>query len=275
MRTLIFLTLFALGSIGHAQHAQFAKSLYEAWQQQKPIPQVSLTTRTELPEGTAYAIQKAYVDLRQQQDGVAGYKAGLTSEAGQKKFGVSGALYGVLFKSGEHLTDKPIQLSDFGKLMLETEIGFILAADITKVPAGQEELQSYIQAVVPVIELPDLGFERPKQLTGVDIIAANVASSGFIIGKPVSMELAASLNQLEVSLTRNGEIINRGKGSDTLGNQWQALLWLIESLLKQGYELKKDQLLITGALGKMLPAVPGDYGADFGTLGKLDFKVVK
>ncbi len=275
MRLLISLTLFSLSAFGHAQHEPFAKTLYDAWQQQNPIPQLSLRSRSDVPERTAYAVQKAFVNLRLQQDAIAGYKAGLTSEAGQKKFGVSGALYGVLFQSGEFPAENAVKLSDFGKLMLETEIGFILAADITQVPANREELQSYIQAVVPVIELPDLGFEQPKQLKGVDIIAANVASSGFITGAPVATEQAGDLNQLSVTLVHNNTTINQGSGSDALGDQWQALLWLIESLHEQGYQLKKDQLLITGALGKMLPAESGEYGADFGTLGKLNFKVVE
>lgn len=275
MRLLITLTLVTLCSLGHAQHEQFAKTLYDAWQQQNPIPQISLQSTTEVPERTAYAIQKAYVELRLQQDALAGYKAGLTSEAGQQKFGVSGALYGALFQSGEHQADNQLKLGNFGKLMLETEIGFILATDITDVPVNKEQLLNYVKAIVPVIELPDLGFEQPQRLKGVDIIAANVASRSFIVGAPVANDQAGDLNQLIVTLAHNNKTINQGLGSDALNDQWQALLWLVQSLLKQGYPLKKDQLLITGALGKMLPAEAGNYQADFGALGKIDFKVVK
>ena len=40
-----------------------------------------------------------------------------------------------------------------------------------------------------------------------------------------------------------------------------------------GYELRPGQVLLSGAVGAMMPAEPGDYVADYGALGTLRFAV--
>ena len=58
-----------------------------------------------------------------------------------------------------------------------------------------------------------------------------------------------------------------------MGDQWEALLWLVEQRLRDGYEVKRNDLLITGALGKVIPAEAGRYVADFGKLGRVTFSL--
>ena len=72
---------------------------------------------------------------------------------------------------------------------------------------------------------------------------------------------------------KNGQLILTGRGSDAMDDQWQALQWLINHSLQQGYRLEAGQLFITGALGKMLTAELGDYRASFGELGELRFTI--
>ena len=58
-----------------------------------------------------------------------------------------------------------------------------------------------------------------------------------------------------------------------MGNQMLALQWLINRTIESGYNIKKGDLLITGALGKMIAAEKGNYDADFGELGHLAFSI--
>lgn len=266
----LFYLLLFLTPVTAAEN--FAEKLLSAHKQRQPIPHLSQVQASAVP-ASAYQIQQSYVKLRQVNDPIAGFKAGLTSKAGQKKFAVSQALSGILFSSG-HVTDaSQIKLSNAGKLMLETEIGFILSADINKPITQVSDLKGKTASLVSVIELPDIGFVSPKQIKGIDLIAANVASHQFVMGTPVSIGDIKDLNQLAVKLSHNGKKVNQGLGSDTLGDQWEALLWLVNQLISQGYQLSAGELLITGALGKMIPAAKGDYQADFGALGKIDFKI--
>jgi 2-keto-4-pentenoate hydratase len=58
-----------------------------------------------------------------------------------------------------------------------------------------------------------------------------------------------------------------------MGNQWEALYWLINHIIDQGYTIGEGQVLLTGALGEVLPCEPGSYEADFGNVGTVSFTV--
>ncbi len=270
MKDLGLLLVLSLFSISWAAET-FEKTLLESWQSGKPIPHLS--QQPDQASVDPYTIQKRYVDLRLRSERILGFKAGLTSTAGQNKFGVPSALGGVLFQSGLKPESTLIKRADFGKLMIETELGFRLNRAITRPIKDIATLKSYVVFVAPVIELPDLGFAQPSALKGNDIIAANVASNWVIEGEPLPVDAIKDLNNFPVRLLRNGEQISLGKGSDALGDQWRALLWLVNHSVKQGYVITDKHLLITGALGNMLPAEPGQYTAHFDALGSIKFEI--
>lgn len=251
----------------------FAERLWQAHQQRQPTPHFSAFQATA-SETEAYQIQQQYVQLRQVSDPIAGYKAGLTSTAGQRKFGVSQALSAVLFDSGHIAHPQAISLQQAGKLMVETELGFILAKSISQPVTGRAELIQLVESVVAVIELPDLGYQDLGQLNGVDLIAANVASHQYLVGEKLPLSQLDDINQIATTLSFNHHVLFNGKASDALGDQWQALQWLINQLIAQGYQLSAGELLITGALGKMVPAQVGAYRAQFGPLGSLEFRII-
>lgn len=250
----------------------FISHLNKAFESKKGMPHISAIEPT-ISETAAYKIQKNYVESRSKSDPVAGYKAGLTSKAGQKKFSVSQSLSGVLFSSGHLSNPQEIKLSSAGKLMLETEIGFILATDITAPIKDRSEIPQHIESILGVVELPDLAFENPKGIKGVDLMAANLASHQYILGKQFELSKIGDINALETNLAYNQKLLFKGKATDALGDQWAALNWLINHLLNSGYSLKAGDILITGSLGKMIPAQTGNYQADFGELGKIEFQI--
>ncbi|WP_196139684.1 2-keto-4-pentenoate hydratase [Aliikangiella sp. G2MR2-5] len=245
--------------------------------------QLGFTTKSGMPHlskiqpqanlDQAYSIQHDFVLSREESDDIAGYKAGLTSKPGQEKFKVKAPLSGVLFVSGHKKANKVIRLSDAGKLMLETEIGYLLSKAIAQPIESNAQLELYIEAIVPVIELPDLAFKSPKEIKGIDLVAANLASHQFILGKKYALKEIEAINEISTQLKLNGETVISGKATDASGDQLSALRWLINHLLAQGYKLEAGNLLITGALGKMIPARSGDYVGDFGTLGQIKFSI--
>lgn len=221
---------------------------------------------------TAYRTQKAYIEKRLAKEKIAGFKAGLTTEASQRKFGVDAPLAGVLFTSGEKTGNPVIKKSSFNLLRIETEIGFVIGKPITRPVKDISHLRDCIRAVIPVIELPDLGFTDMKLLKGVDIIAGNVAAKEFIPGREKEIK-DQDINAMTVMLSLDGQTVNRGKGSDVLGDQWKAALWLSNIMVGQGYEIEPGHILITGAMGKMISGKPGKYEADYGNLGKITFEI--
>jgi 2-keto-4-pentenoate hydratase len=96
--------------------------------------------------------------------------------------------------------------------------------------------------------------------------------AGFIIGVKREVD-RLDLDSLRVVLKRDGETANRGQGKDTLGGQWQAALWLVNTMVKQGWKIEAGHILLTGALGRMVPGKPGKYIADYGSFGSISFTI--
>ncbi|GAK58871.1 2-hydroxypenta-2,4-dienoate hydratase [Candidatus Vecturithrix granuli] len=267
----LFVLFVFTASTAIAQVLDPAEELFQAQQAGKPIPVLSIQ-HPAMDTAMAYQIQKAFVEKILTKDKIAGFKAGLTTEGGQKKFGVDAPLAGVLFESGKLADNATIDHVAFHALMLETEVGFVIGSAITEPLKDVAELQTHIQAVMPAIEVPDLGFADMKQLKGLDIIAANVSARQFIVGQEKAVE-GTDLNAITVKLALDGQEVNVGKGADALGDQWQAALWLVNTTIEHGWNLEPGQIIITGALGNMVPGKPGKYLADFGDFGQLNFEV--
>jgi len=228
------------------------------------LPRVSGQESVDLV--MAYQIQKQLV--ARQQHFITGFKAGLTNAAGQRQFGAREAVSGVLF---EQMIAQTLHLPDYNKMMLEVEVGYIASRTISEPVVDIAQLKGYFTSVLPVVEVPDLGFlDGPPRVE--DIVAANLPARRMVLGKPVS---TASLDlDLKVSLSRDQQSVLITNTSVIEPDQWRILLWLVNQVISQGYDIKPGYVLITGALAPMTPAYQGNYSADFGVLGKVSFKVV-
>ena len=106
----------------------------------------------------------------------------------------------------------------------------------------------------------------------MDLITANVGAAQYIIGNEASVD-AVDLNYLSIKIYQERELLGEVSGSNAKGDQWAALLWLVNQVVSQGHQLMPGQILITGSLGKLLPGKPGKYIADYGELGQIQFEI--
>lgn len=264
---------FASQNVGdRAELTSAISQVVEAWQFQRPAPIISAEGAFSFVQ--AYQIQSAAVQHQLQGSLPAGFKAGLTSTAAQKKFNVSSAVAGVLPPgSVMNIGDATavVERSRFHRPMLEAELGFRFGQVIDKPLASVAELKALVMEVLPIVELPDLGFSNPQALTGIDIVANNVLAKQCLVGAAGKVPASMDVNTLEVRVWHDDELILTGLASDAMGDQWQALLWLVNHTLAQGYRIEPGQLLITGAIGRMLPLQAGRYRLEYGELGQLQF----
>ncbi len=269
---LLVAVLCLIAFAAHAGEEDVVKAIVAA----KITPKQFALPSAQLPDLTlekGYAIQRKVTEaLAKQGVPISGFKAGLTAKPIQKKFGVDTALLGPLFKPGELAPGAEIAMKDFVKPFIEVEIGYFLAKKVDKPVKDAEELKKLVKEVCPAIELPDLRYADLKNLKGPDLACDAVASAKYIAGKRVPLS-QADVSQVKVTLSMDGKTVFEGKSSDAMGNQWDALLWLVNSVVKQGHAIEPGQILITGALGKMVPAKPGVYEADLGDLGSIGFSV--
>lgn len=268
----LFVACMLFVGISNAGDEEIVNAIVEA---RASVKEFALPS-SKLPDLTvdkAYALQKALAKaILAKGDTIGGFKAGLTSEAGQKKFGVNAALLGPLFKSGEMGPDAVVDRKDFVRLFIENEVGYVVGQKISAPVKDVESLQKMIKEVFPAVELPDLRFADMKNLKGEDIIVDAVACSKYIIGPRIPAD-KVDVSKVEVALTCDGAVVNQGKAADTLGDQWKALLWLVNGTVEQGWTIEPGQILITGAMGNMIPGKPGKYAGDWGPLGKLSWTV--
>lgn len=268
--TVILMLVSSLAAL--AAPADLAIQLVRAEYERLPIPILTQTDPAMTVE-TAYRVQKEYVAMKLAGgDRVAGYKGGLTAGGVQKRFGMNVPVTGILLESGWLSGSPVLDRSRFGALMLETEIALVLNEPVTEILPDIASLKRKIRTMAPAIEVPDLGFADMKKLKAPDLVAANVSARQYIIGREVEVS-RFDINAIQVALFHNGTRINLGQGDDALGDQWNAALWLVNSMIDQGYKLESGQILLTGALGAMLPGKPGSYTADFGSFGRIDFEV--
>lgn len=268
---LFFFMLVSFGLIGAGEFNQYADQLLMAENDRKPIPVISINF-TDLNMESTYKIQKDYVNKKLKNDKIAGFKAGLTSKNTQEKFNVNSPVSGVLFSSGEQNSPYLIDSSKFHQLMIGAELGYVVGKPITSKIKDISELKEHIKAVLPVIELPDFGFEDINKLKATDIVAANVSSKAFILGKPAELH-KVNPDDVKVILNLNVEIANQGRGSDLNNGQWETLLWLVNNVIDQGWKIEPGQVLITGVLGNVVKARKGQYIATFGSLGQISFRI--
>jgi 2-keto-4-pentenoate hydratase len=266
----MLLICIALGACASTQQ-RAVRDISTAWRDHTSLPQVASIDET-LTIATAYRIQTRVVRERLQGARPAGFKAGLTSAPTQARFKASGPVAGVLFAEGARRSGDTMKLSERRGLTLETEVALRIGTDITQKLSDIAALQRHIDGIAPAIELPDLDYQQPQQLSAVDIVASNVAAAEYIVGEFAAPE-HRDPNAAAPRLVCDGREVNAGKARDALGDQWQAALWLVNTMIEQGWKIERGQVLLTGALGRALPAQPGHCVASYGEWGELEFNV--
>jgi 2-keto-4-pentenoate hydratase len=184
-----------------------------------------------------------------------GYKAAFTNPALQKRFGVDGPKWGYMYE--RNMIDIiAILPADFGARPL-VEVSDPRLAD-AKTPL---EALSYLESIIPFIELPDLMLEG--QFSGNAMISTNVAFRGGVLGMEIpvkkSQAFLDSLANMTVVMTDDaeGKELGRVKGSVLMDNPINAAMWLAQALKKDGITLKKGDLL---SLGGFIPPLPTKSG---------------
>jgi 2-keto-4-pentenoate hydratase len=252
----------------------WAAELARAHQNREAIPVLSYHY-TRVDNIDAYKIQAAYVQLRINRglnERVSGYKAAATSKAAQKALAARAPMGGVMFESGAAQPGATLVLANYGRLMVEVELGYRLKSPVNEIIIRIQDLKNLVAEIVPVIELPDAGYSSGSRSQLTDFIAANALYSGYLPGRPFDLR-SVDPNSLQVALTRDGELINEARGDSALGDQWHALHWLVNHTVAQGYTIGTDDLLITGLLGQPVVAEAGDYVATFGNNESIRFHI--
>lgn len=254
-----------------SQEEESINSLIWAFREGRLLPLIS-TSMPEITLHEAYDIQRRFVEGIQGESRLVGFKAGLTSKSGRKRFQSDEPLSGVLLGTMDLSSRPEVILAHHQRLMIETEIAFIVGRPIRRPISKVKYLKRRINWIAPALELPDLGFRNQGKLTLVDLVAANVSAVGFVVGDRISQRDVV-LREVKVGLLKNGSVVNQGKGNEVMGDPWMAALWLTNHILSKGWTLEPGMVLLTGAIGGLVPVEKGEYVGRFCGLGEVRIQV--
>lgn len=204
---------------------------------------------------------------------IVGRKVGLTAEAVQKQLGVDQPDFGVLFGDMRIANGGRLDIAKVIQPKAEAEIALVLAKDITAEEATLEDVIAATDHAVAAIEIVDSRISDWK-ITFADTVADNGSSAFFVLGDDPRPLDGLDLYSAGMVLEVNDRVASLGAGAACLGHPLNAALWLARTLARAGDPLKAGDVILTGALGPMVPLSPGDHvRAVVGGLGSVSFSV--
>jgi 2-keto-4-pentenoate hydratase len=129
-----------------------------------------------------------------------------------------------------------------------------------------------VAEIVPVIELPRTFDASGATPDARNMVAANVGSGRFLVGKPIKPE-STDPNTWKITLRRDGQVLHETTGDSARGGQWRNLRSIVNQVTAQGHVIRAGDIIICGALGRVHPGEPGRYEAQFGEVASLSFEI--
>lgn len=188
---------------------------------------------------------------------LSGRKIGLTSLAVQKQLGVNQPDYGMLFSDMEFADGEEIPFARCHQPKVEAEVAFVIAAPLTGGHITMVDLMAAIGYAVPAIEIVG---SRVKgwDIKIADTIADNASSGVYVLGQQPKRIGDFDPRLCGMAMFRDNEPVSFGAGAACLGSPLNATLWLARTMARVGRPLGPGDLVLSGALGPMVTARPGD-----------------
>ncbi|MDQ6698197.1 MAG: fumarylacetoacetate hydrolase family protein [Actinomycetota bacterium] len=205
----------------------------------------------------AYAVQQRLIQGRVG-DGarIVGRKIGLTSPAVQQQIGVDRPDFGVLLDDMDVSALPEVPSDRLLQPKAEAEIAFVLGTDLADGPLDQAQVRNAVDHAVGALEIVD------SRVAGWDIritdtVADNASSGLYVLGPEGRILDDFEPRDAVMHLYVDDELASQGDGTACLGDPLVALAWLARTAREYGEPLRSGQVVLSGALGAMVPARPG------------------
>ena len=207
----------------------------------------------------AYQISRKFLSLRED-DGeiIVGKKIGVTSAVVQEMLGVNQPDFGFLTNTMQVSNQSEFLIQ--GSLIqprAEAEIAFILKDNLHGPGITKEDVIDATAKLLPCFEIVDsriLDWNIKIQ----DTVADNASCGIFVLGEGECSPAKFAMDELEVQVTKNGEFLSSGFGSAVQGHPAEAVAWLANTLGAYDIPLLQNEIILSGSLVPLEPAVSGD-----------------
>lgn len=216
-----------------------------------------------------YAVAAAILRLRRARgEKTVGRKIGFTNHKIWAEYGATAPIWAHVYdRTLVHASDHraSITLAGSARPRLEPEIAFKLKAPLAPDARDPARVLEAVEWYAPGFEIVDCHFADWK-FGPADSAADFSLHWRLIVGTPHAVRatavpaLVAQLRDCRVTLSRNGEVMDRGVGANALGHPAGALAHLADVLSRQPQfePLAAGEVITTGTLTAALPIKPGE-----------------
>ena len=209
----------------------------------------------------AYAVQSEWTAMRVARgEKIMGRKIGLTAKAVQEQLGVDQPDYGTLWQSSFHEAKNgkvTVPASDFISPRIEGEVAFLIGKSLNRPNITPADVIAATEACALGVEIVDSRIADWK-IRFFDTIADNASYGGFTLGPWDKTLRDADLAAIGMTISQNGTEVAQGTGAAVLGSPAISCAWLANKLQAFGVSLEPGDVVISGALMKMIPFKAGD-----------------
>lgn len=243
----------------HAFIQQQGQRLYDALRAGTTLAPLT-DSHPDMTVEQAYHISLHMLRLREAAgERVVGKKIGVTSTAVQNMLGVFQPDFGFLTDAMAWEDGATVSLRQAGLIQprAEGEIAFMLKKDLQGPGVTKEEVLDATEWVAPCFEIVDSRINDWK-IRIQDTVADNASCGVYVIGKQHTDPRTLDLASVVMQMTKNGQPAGAGVGSAVQGHPAQAVAWLANTLGAQGIPFKAGEVILSGSLAPLVPAVAGD-----------------
>jgi 2-keto-4-pentenoate hydratase len=198
-----------------------------------------------------------------------GRKIGLTSKSVQQQLGVDAPDFGMLFADMELAPGEEVPLGRVLQAKVEAEVAIVLKRGLDQPDLPFSLLLSAVDYVLPAVEIVGSRIQN-WDISLLDTVADGASSGMYALGTEPRKLSQVDLRLCGMVMERRGELVSVGAGAACLGNPLNAALWLARKMVEVGRPLKEGDVIMSGALGPMVAAAPGDIiDTSIGGLGQV------
>ena len=234
-----------------------AEELYRALVERRTVPPLR-QRYPELSIDDAYAISLALLAKRKAAgETVVGKKIGVTSKAVQDMLGVRQPDFGFLTNAMWIADGADIDTKTMIAPRAEAEIALILKRDLKGPGVTPADVLAATEAVAPCFEIVDSRIAN-WDIGIVDTVADNASCGVFVIGRERINPAGLDLAKVHCQVWKNGAPLSEGYGSAVQGSPLASVAWLANTLGAYGVTLDAGDVILSGSMVPLAPAVPGD-----------------
>ncbi len=242
--------------------------LLTAWDRGHIIPSIA-AREPAFNWDDAYAVSAEIIKLRRARgEKTVGRKIGFTNRSIWPQYGATSPIWHPVYDRTlvQAMDDKAtLSLANSAQPLIEPEIAFKLRGPL---PVNCKDPAQILQAIewyAPSFEIVCCHFADWK-CTPAEFAADFSLHWRLVVGTPVAIHvenipaIARQLGDCKVSLSKNGELMDQGKGSNALDHPALAMAFLADIVAKQPAfdPLTAGEIITTGTLTAALPVKAGE-----------------